>query len=34
MPPFIRYPDVKKLTHQVTEYLVEYLQAFDTSAEE
>jgi mono/diheme cytochrome c family protein len=30
MPPFIRYPDVKKLEHWETSYIVEYLQAFDT----
>lgn len=34
MPPFIRYPDVKLLNHQETQYIVEYLKAFDTQAGE
>lgn len=27
MPPFVRFPDIKKLSHQETEYIVQYLQA-------
>ncbi|MEE8473218.1 MAG: cytochrome b N-terminal domain-containing protein [Dehalococcoidia bacterium] len=33
MPPFLRYPDVNKLGHVDTEYIVEYLEAFRAQGE-
>lgn len=34
MPAFLRFPDVKKLSHQETEYIVQYLKAVGGGATE
>ena len=34
MPPFLRFPDVKKLSHQETEYIVQFLKAVTSKGTE